>query len=231
MRILLALALLAYPAIVFMLAERAAPLAMACLFAVIAAPRLLLAKHLSKGFIILGLCAVAALCVATALVQSVVAVKLYPAVMSASAALWCAYTLFEPPSAIERLLILLNRSASGLPQQLRARIPLAMSTDASSPETSEIAPSDVQRTYLRGLTTVWLVFFTANALVALYTATAKSTGTWALYNGAVSYALIALVVGLEVLYRPIYQRRYEPVPPIRHTDPAHKQQENISDAA
>lgn len=231
MRILLALALLAYPAIVFLLAERAAPLAMACLFALIAAPRLLLAKHLSKGFVVFGLCAVAALCLTTAFVQNVVAVKLYPAAMSASAAFWCAYTLYKPPNAIERLLILLNRSASGLPRQLRERIPLAIPDDANSAEPSEIAPSEVQRTYLRGLTAVWLIFFTANAAIALHTATAQSTGTWALYNGAISYALIALVVGLEMLYRPVYQRRYEPVPPINHKDPVHKRQEKISDAA
>jgi len=99
LRILLVIALLCYPAAVFLMADRAPPLVIACLFAVIAAPRLLMAKHLTRATITLGLGALIALCLVTAIAQNYFAVKLYPATISAVAALWCAYTLFVPRRA------------------------------------------------------------------------------------------------------------------------------------
>ena len=201
MRVVLAIALLCFPAAVFLMADRAPPFVIACLFAAIAGPRLLLAKHLARPTITLGLCALIALCVVTAVAQNYFAVKLYPATISAVAAFWCAYTLRIPPTAIGRLLTSINRSTSGLPAQVRERIPLARGSQG------ETIPSPAQHAYLRGLTLVWMAFFALNAAFSLYTAIAYSTGAWALYNGVASYLLIGLIVGLEILYRPFYQRR------------------------
>ena len=202
MRVTLAIALLCFPAAVFLMADRAPPFVIACLFAAIAGPRLLLAKHLARSAITLGLCALAVLCVVSAVAQNYFAVKLYPATISAVAAIWCAYTLVVPPSAIGRLLTIINRSTSGLPAQVRERIPLAQGSNG------EIDPSPAQQRYMRGLTGVWMAFFALNAVFSFYTAMAYSTGAWSLYNGVASYLLIGLIVGLEILYRPFYQRRF-----------------------
>jgi len=203
LRIVLAIALLAYPAAVFFLVDRASPFVLACLFTAIAGPRLLLATNLTKQAIAIGLVGLAVLCVVTALAQNYFAVKLYPAAISAAAAGWCAYTIIVPPTAIGRLLTIIHRSTSGLPKHIRERIPLARGSD------EEMEPSAVQQIYLRGLTAVWMTFFAANAIVSLYIAVAHSTGAWALYSGIISYLLIALVIGLEILYRPFYQRRFD----------------------
>jgi len=204
LRILLAIALLSYPAVVFLLADRAPAVFIACLFTAIAGPRLLLANNLSKSVVTLGLVALALLCVTTAVSQTYFAVKLYPAAISAAAAIWCAYTLFVPPSAIGRLLIIINRSTSGLPKQVRERIPLAKGSNEA------LEPSAIQQIYLRNLTALWMAFFAVNSALSLHTALAYGTGAWALYNGIISYLLIAVLVVLEILYRPFYQRRYDP---------------------
>jgi len=200
------MALLAYPAVLFFLADTTDPLIMACLFAAIAGPRLLLAKHLSMRTVALGLSAVVVLCIVTAIAQNVVAIKLYPAALSATAAIWCGYTLLTPPTAIERLLIVISRSTDGLPKPVRERIPLADTTDTA---TNMIEPSKAQRAYMRGLTGVWFGFFAINTGIALFTATHQSTGGWALYNGVISYVLVAVIFLLEILYRPFYQRRHQ----------------------
>ena len=203
MRFLLALALLAYPGVVYLLAESSGPTVTACLFALVAGGRLLLAKNLSTGTVVGLIMALLALCVITIVIKSVVAVKFYPVAFSSALALWCAYTLRSPPTAIERLLNAVNQTAAGLPKPLLARIPQAAMGDAG------LAPTKVQRRYMRGLTQSWAVFFVLNALITAYTAIATSTGVWALYTGIVSYVLIGLLVLLEMAYRPLYQRRYE----------------------
>jgi len=100
------------------------------------------------------------------------------------------------------LLTSINRSTSGLPAQIRERIPLARGSN------EEIEPSKAQLRYMRGLTGIWMAFFALNAAFSFYTAMTYSTGAWALYNGVASYLLIGLIVGLEILYRPFYQRRF-----------------------
>lgn len=48
--------------------------------------------------------------------------------------------------------------------------------------------------YLRNVTRVWCVFFLFNASIALYTAIWASWSVWSLYNGLVSYILIAALL-------------------------------------
>ena len=66
--------------------------------------------------------------------------------------------------------------------------------------------SDQGPRYLTRLTAVWAGFFVVNGLVALWTTTA-SIEAWALYNGLISYFLIALLLGVEWLYRGRHQKR------------------------
>lgn len=60
--------------------------------------------------------------------------------------------------------------------------------------------------YLHRLTAVWSAFFAANGLVSLWT-TRLSIESWTLYNGFLSYFLIAALVGGEYLFRGHYKRR------------------------
>jgi len=203
LRILLALALLAYPLAVYFLIDRLSPLALAGLFAVVSGARLLLATQISQRAIGLGLLAIFVLCVATFVLQDTSAIKLYPVVLSTCGALWCGYTLITRPSAIERLLNAINKSSAGLPARLRDRIPF---------DTQRLVPSMAQRTYMNRLTMVWLVFFVGNALAAATTAVAASTATWSLYNGLISYALAGTILLVEFVYRPFYQRKHDGEP-------------------
>ena len=66
---------------------------------------------------------------------------------------------------------------------------------------SEHAPG-----YLTRLTAVWAGFFAANGLVALWTTTAPLE-VWTLYNGLISYLLVALLMLGEWLFRRHYKRR------------------------
>jgi uncharacterized membrane protein len=66
--------------------------------------------------------------------------------------------------------------------------------------------SAYSESYLYKLTAVWAVFLAANAGVALWTTT-RSFEVWALYNGLLSYLLIACLLGGEVLFRGAYKRR------------------------
>lgn len=200
MRLLLGLALLAYPLVVYLLIDTLSPLALAGVFALVTGARLTLAKQLSARAITLGLLAIAILCVATLLLQDTRAIKLYPVALSFCGAMWCAYTLLVPPSAIERLLNAAFASRAGLPAQMRDRIPF---------DNEGLAPSAVQRTYMRRLTIVWLIFFAANALASTASALIASTGAWALYNGLISYVLAGLLLVGEFFYRPFYQRKHE----------------------
>ena len=66
---------------------------------------------------------------------------------------------------------------------------------------SEHAP-----TYLYRLTAVWAGFFVFNAAISIWTTT-LDLKIWTLYNGFLSYCLVALFVGVEYLYRRHYKRR------------------------
>jgi len=60
--------------------------------------------------------------------------------------------------------------------------------------------------YLYRLTAVWAAFFIANGLVSIWTST-LSIETWTLYNGFLSYCLVAAFVGIEYTFRRYYKRR------------------------
>lgn len=63
--------------------------------------------------------------------------------------------------------------------------------------------------YCRRVTVVWCVFFIVNGLVALDSALFRSDAWWALYNGAVSYVLIAMLFAAEFAVRMYVQRKHE----------------------
>jgi len=63
--------------------------------------------------------------------------------------------------------------------------------------------------YTRRLTKVWIAFFIANGLVALWTALYATLKTWTLYNGLISYILIAVLFVGEWPVRRIIKARHQ----------------------
>lgn len=68
------------------------------------------------------------------------------------------------------------------------------------------AISDHTPRYLYRLTAVWAVFFILNGLVSIWTST-LSMQAWTLYNGLISYFLIAILGVVEWLFRRHYKKR------------------------
>ena len=60
--------------------------------------------------------------------------------------------------------------------------------------------------YLYRLTAVWAGFFVLNGLISIWTSTV-TIEVWTLYNGLLSYFLIATLVGGEWVFRRYYKRR------------------------
>ena len=55
--------------------------------------------------------------------------------------------------------------------------------------------------YTRKVTIIWATFFGLNIFVAGWTVLYASLETWTLYNGLISYMIIGVLVGAEILIR------------------------------
>ena len=66
--------------------------------------------------------------------------------------------------------------------------------------------SDYTPAYLYRLTAVWAGFFVLNGLVSIWTST-LSMAAWTLYNGLLSYGLVGVLIGGELLFRYFYKKR------------------------
>lgn len=60
--------------------------------------------------------------------------------------------------------------------------------------------------YLYKLTAVWAGFFVVNGLVSIWSST-LSMAAWTLYNGMLSYCIVGVLIGGELLFRRVYIRR------------------------
>ncbi len=103
--------------------------------------------------------------------------KLYPVLVNASLFAVFAFSLWKPPTVIERI--------------ARLRHP--------------DLPAEGVR-WVTGVTRVWCAFFVLNGGIALWTALRASDATWALYNGAIAYVLIGALLAGEWLLRPRHAR-------------------------
>jgi len=117
-------------------------------------------------------CGAIALALASIWRGSSSAMLYYPVLVNGVMLVAFAGSLFSPPTVVERIARLRDKD---LPAQA---IP-----------------------YLRRVTAAWCVFFISNGAIALYTATASSFETWALYNGLIAYVLIGTMFAGEFLIR------------------------------
>jgi uncharacterized membrane protein len=177
-RALIILLLLAYPFGVYAGLERLGP---AILGAVLAALLLVRLWVLGTRGLRLGLATALALTfVATlALTRDETLLKFYPVILNAGLFVLFAISLLRPPTVIERGLRLAGRDVP--------------------PE----APP-----YLWWVTLTWCGFFVINGAIAAWTALAAPLSWWTLYNGLISYGLMAVLFGAEWVARGVYRRRH-----------------------
>lgn len=99
--------------------------------------------------------------------NEILTLRFYPAIANAAMLLLFSWTLFSPPSLIERL----------------ARI-----------QHPDLPPEGV--IYTRRVTQIWCGFFIINGSLALMTALWSSIEIWSLYNGLIAYLLMgSLFIG------------------------------------
>ncbi|MEF9387515.1 hypothetical protein V4890_18085 [Ralstonia solanacearum species complex bacterium KE056] len=116
---------------------------------------------------------------AIAITDSETLLRLYPVMVNAALLLTFGATLRHGPSMVEKF--------------ARLRMP-------------ELPARAVL--YTRRVTQVWCGFFAANALIAALVALYGSRQAWALYNGAIAYALVGLLIVGEIAYRKLVVRPY-----------------------
>lgn len=128
----------------------------------------------------IGLLAVVLLELGVSLYDPEVAARLYPFFMNVCLLLAFAFTLWKPPSMIERFARLSEPA-------LNAR--------------------GIHYTYV--VTWVWVGFFALNGAIAAWTAFYASLSLWAFYNGVISYLLIGMLFAVEYAIRRIVRSRGE----------------------
>lgn len=158
-----------YPAMVYLTLDRFAPVWIALLLVSIALAR---AWILRSRRWLLAAAAAAVLAAICLLTGEVLALQLYPVVVNLVFLAVFAFSLWRPPSVVERL--------------ARLREPM-------------LPPEAVA--YTRRVTQVWCGFFVLNGSLALYTALWASPAQWAFYNGFVAYVLMATLFAIEWLVR------------------------------
>ena len=111
--------------------------------------------------------------------DSELVLRFYPVVINLTLAAVFAATMFNGPPMIERISVARGMVVSGPGKR-----------------------------YVRVLTAVWSGYFVVSGAIAAATALFASWSVWVFYNGFLSYLLIGLFLGLEVLYRRRYKARH-----------------------
>jgi uncharacterized membrane protein len=162
----------AYPFAVYFGLDVVEPRRLALIVAVVAGLRALQVRRVFRAADLAMLGAIALLAAAVAWSNSEMLLRFYPAVISLGLLASFALTLKRGPSMIERF--------------ARLRDP-------------DLGSAGV--VYTRRVTQVWCGFFAFNAGIAIYTAIGASREAWLLYNGFVSYLIVAALFAGEWLVR------------------------------
>ncbi len=175
LRAVFALLLVLYPLAVYLGLARFGVAPVAWLLAGLGLLRLVVARG-QRNIWPLALAALG-LGLVSALTQNEAWLRYYPVAMNVLSFALFAWSLYHPPSVIERL----------------ARL-----------QEPDLPESGVRWT--RGVTQVWCVFFLLNGTAAFYTAHWASLAVWTLYNGLIAYLLMGVLLGGEFLLRLWHKR-------------------------
>ena len=170
--VLVGIATVCYPFAVYFGIHYFEPWHIAAALATLLCVRVLLSPYRGGQTGPLFLVVVLAYCIITAWHNEIATLRLYPVVVNAMMLLLFGWSLWSPPTAIERL----------------ARL-----------QHPDLPPQGVR--YTRRVTQVWCGFFAVNGTIALATAMWADFETWALYNGFIAYLLMALLFVVEYLVR------------------------------
>lgn len=165
-----------YPLAVYVALGHIAPQWLALMLCMLAACRALLTRQGLWWAVAAGAGVLAGV---SWLQASPLAVKLYPVMVSLVLLGIFAYSLWQPPTVVERLARL---QEPDLPAQAVC--------------------------YTAQVTKVWCAFFVVNAAIALVTAGWASDAVWALYNGLLSYVLMGMLMAGEWCVRQRVRRRH-----------------------
>jgi uncharacterized membrane protein len=171
--LLAGLGLILYPLLVYLGLDYWGVRSMAVVLLLLACARLAVSRWLglpsgNAVWLVVAVVIVAAVTLATG---SVIGLKAYPVVVNILMLALFAFSLWRPPSMIERFARLRE------PDLPAAAIP-----------------------YTRKVTMVWCGFFVVNGVIASATVFA-SDQVWAVYNGLVAYGLMGLLFAGEYLVR------------------------------
>ncbi len=164
----------AYPVIVYLSLEFLSVTALGSVLLGLALARLLLVRRAQQDVLLVA-ATVAAMALAggyTLVGETALGVRLYPVLMSVAMLALFAWSLTQEQSIIERFARLVHR---------------------------DLSPAAIR--YTRRVTAVWCGFFTLNGAIALWTALEASWAVWTLYNGLISYVLIATLLLAELWFR------------------------------
>ncbi len=112
-------------------------------------------------------------------VNEMLAIKIYPLTISFGLAVFFSYSIFRPPTIIERI----------------ARM--------MAPTLNERGVN-----YTRQVTKAWVIFFIVNGSISAWTAIYGNINVWVLYNGFISYILMGLFFSFEFLIRQTVKKNY-----------------------
>ena len=172
-----------YPFLIYLGLHHFEPRLLALLLCLILVLRLLTGKQpglLPPRYRLLLVLAAVLLVMLTLLGNVSWGLKLYPVVVNVGFLGLFAWSLYYPPSMIERL--------------ARLRDP-------------ELPPRAI--IYTRRVTQLWCLFFAINGSMALYTALWASVAVWTLYNGLIAYLLIGGLLAGEYLFRCYWRVKQE----------------------
>jgi uncharacterized membrane protein len=160
-----------YPLAVYFGSQYLEPWKIAALLIVLLLVRLAVTysnRHWSSALLLAGI----GYCVFSMWSNELGTLRLYPVLVNALMLLVFGWSLFFPPSLIERL----------------ARL-----------QHPDLPPEGI--VYTRRVTQVWCCFFIFNGFTAWVTAVWASLEVWSLYNGLIAYVLMGLLFAVEYLVR------------------------------
>lgn len=179
-RVLLAALLVCYPLIVYLGLQLVGPRWIAVFLLSTALVRWILNRRSSvtSGNVQWLLLAAALATAVTLLTGSLWGLKLYPVLINGIFLIVFLYSLYKPPTVIERF---------------------ARFHEPDLPVEGVV--------YTRKVTWVWCIFFMINGSISAYTMFA-SVEIWTLYNGLISYLLIGTLMAGEFLVRRVQRRKH-----------------------
>lgn len=169
--LLISILTLFYPIAVYFSIHYLQPWHIAGLLIAVLALRLLITagvKQWSKPVLMVGI----VFCAVAIWRNEINTLRLYPVLVNAAMFLVFAWSLYSPPTVIERL----------------ARL-----------QHPNLPPEGV--IYTKRVTQVWCLFFLINGGIALFTALWSSFEIWSLYNGLIAYLLMGLLFAGEYIVR------------------------------